>query len=161
MEKPLTLLLRNRTSLPLVLIPLLLVLAVPIASAEWYKDYEEAIQFIKKRQCSDAIPLLISAVKEKKEEGTGIKFYGMNFGDYYPHYYLGSCYFQLTSYSAALAELETSENQGQIQRKKDLWNQLNQMKAVARAQISLKTQPNEANQTAPPPSSTRSPLSQI
>ena len=156
MGKQLNHLFRNRLCFPAVSALMLLTLSVPIASAEWYKEYEAGVSSVKKRQYSDAIPHLMAAVKEKPEEGASIKYYGMNFGDYFPHYYLGTCYFHLQNYEAALAELEVSEQQGQIQRKKDLWNQLNQIRTLAKAHVTVNP-PNESVesvQPTPPPKET-------
>ena len=66
-------------------------MAVP-AFAEWYKDYESAMELMDKGQTAAAIPKLQSAIRQKNEEGANIKFYGMKFGDYFPHFYLGMAY---------------------------------------------------------------------
>src|SRR5437764_15044794 len=94
------------------IIPLLLILFVnfvPVVFAEWYKDYESAMDMIKKNQFDAAIPKLQSAISQKPDEGSNIKFYGMKFADYFPHYYLGFAYFNTEKYSAAIREFESSQ----------------------------------------------------
>ena len=72
---------------------LLFLLCIPVF-AEWQKDYENAMDLIKKNQWEAAIPKLQSAIRDKNEEGSNIKFYGMKFNDYFPHFYLGVGLFQ-------------------------------------------------------------------
>src|SRR3990172_2139105 len=83
---------------------LLLFVLVSAASvfAEWYKDYEEGVSQINKGNWTAAIPRLRAAIAENEEEGLNIKFYGMKFGDYFPHFYLGMAYFYTGDYPAAL-----------------------------------------------------------
>src|SRR5258705_1802915 len=90
---------------------LLLLFLSSAASAEWYKDYEAAMDLIKKGRAGDAIPRLQSAIAQKGQEGLNIKFYGMKFDDYLPHYFLGKAYFNQNNYAAALVEFEASIRQ--------------------------------------------------
>lgn len=103
--------------------------------AEWQKDYETAMDLIKKNQWDAAIPKLQASIKDKSDEGANIKFYGMKFGDYFPHFYLGWAYFNLKNYDAALSEFQQSEKFGAIQRKGDLAQKMDNMKALSRAQL--------------------------
>lgn len=105
------------------------------AFAEWQKDYETAMDMIKKNQWDAAIPKLQASIKDKSDEGSNIKFYGMKFGDYFPHFYLGWAYFNLKNYDAALSEFQKSEKYGAIQRKGDLGQKMESMKALSRAQL--------------------------
>jgi tetratricopeptide (TPR) repeat protein len=125
------------------------------AEAEWFKDYEAAMDLVKKGQWDAAVPKLRSAIGQKNEEGSNIKFYGMKFGDYFPHYYLGLAYFNQKDYEAALQEFQQSEALGAIQRKSDLYGKLNNTKTLALAQIAvIKAREAPANppiaQTPPP-----------
>jgi len=103
--------------------------------AEWYKDYEAAQKMIKKGQWGEAIPRLRAALAEKRDEENNIKFYGMKFDDYFPHFYLGMAYFGLKNYKTALAEFEQSEGTGAIKKRPDLFKQLTDAKTLARAQL--------------------------
>jgi tetratricopeptide (TPR) repeat protein len=103
--------------------------------AEWQKDYEAAMDLIKKNQWQAAIPKLQAAINDKPDEGSNIKFYGMKFSDYFPHYYLGWAYFNMKNYQAALTEFQQSEKYGAIQRKADLAEKMENMKALSRAQL--------------------------
>jgi tetratricopeptide (TPR) repeat protein len=116
---------------------LLLLFLSTAASAEWYKDYEAALDFIKKGRMNEAIPRLQSAIAQKGQEGLNIKFYGMKFDDYLPHYFLGKAYFSQKNYAAALNEFEASARQGQIQRNQGYFQNLNEMETLAKTQLNL------------------------
>jgi tetratricopeptide (TPR) repeat protein len=96
------------------------------------------MEFIEKGQNAAAIPKLQSAIRQKSEEGSNIKFYGMKFGDYFPHYYLGMAYNGQGNYSSAVQEFEISEQQGSIQKKKQLFERLSGMKTIAKAKLVTK-----------------------
>jgi len=123
---------------------LLFLLWATSAQAEWYKDYEAGLDFIRKGRYAEAIPRLQSAIAQKNQEGLNIKFYGMKFDDYVPHYYLGRAYFNQKNYQAALDELNISTAQGEIQRNRNLFQNLSELKTLATAQMNL-------NQTPTPP----------
>ncbi len=140
-----------RSTFKLLTFFLTLVLA-GVAHADWYKDYEDALDLLKKNRFSEAIPLLTAAIGEKNREGVNIKFYGMKFDDYFPHYYLGKSFFSTGNYQAALKAFENSESQGEILRKRDLYKTLNELKSLSIAQINLKSPPVEpvAEKKQPP-----------
>src|SRR5437764_1310675 len=135
------------------IIPLLLILFVnfvPVVFAEWYKDYESAMDLIKKNQFDAAVPKLQSAISQKPDEGNNIKFYGMKFGDYFPHYYLGLAYFNSKDYPAAMKQFEASERYGAVQKKSDLAGRLASMKTLAQAQLVVKSTPPPIVPVNPP-----------
>jgi tetratricopeptide (TPR) repeat protein len=117
-----------------LLLSVSLILLQSTAFAEWYKDYESGVDAIKKNQFDAAIPKLQSAIHQKSQEGANIKFYGMKFADYFPHYYLGLCFFRAKNFSSALNEFEKSEQDGAIQKRSDLFASMNNMKTLSRAQ---------------------------
>ena len=125
------------------------VLLPVVAQAEWYKDYEAGVDLIKKGQTSEAIPRLQAAISQKNDEGSNIKFYGMKFGDYFPHYYLGLAYFSQKNYEAAVREFEVSEKTGAIQRKQDLYARMNSARTLAKAQLSISKEPIVATNNPP------------
>lgn len=129
--------LRIRFFFKLLLLATVLLLSEIASAAEWYKEYEAAIDFIRKGRYGEAIPRLQAAIAQKNQEGLNIKFYGMKFDDYVPHYYLGRAYFQQQNYQAALRELDTSASQGAIQRNAGLFQNLTEMKTLATAQLKL------------------------
>lgn len=149
MQKPSILSASNPRTIAAVFVACLLLLLPSLAGAEWYKEYESAMDLIKKGQNVEAMPKLQAAISQKNAEGSNIKFYGMKFGDYFPHYYLGMAYFSQKNYEAAVREFEISESNGAIQRKSDLYSKMNSVRTLARAQISIKTQP-EITQNNPP-----------
>ena len=106
--------------------------------AEWYKDYESAMELMDKGQNAAAIPKLQAAIQQKNQEGANIKFYGMKFGDYFPHFYLGMAYNSQGNYAGAVQEFETSEQQGSIQKKKQLLDRLSTTKTLAKANLAVK-----------------------
>jgi len=117
--------------------------------AEWYKDYESAQKNIKKGQWGDAIPRLKAALSEKRDEANNLKFYGMKFDDYFPHFYLGLAYFGLKDYKNALIEFEQSEKIGAIKQRPDLFKQLTDAKTVAHAQV-VTAEPSRPVETSVP-----------
>ncbi len=116
---------------------LLFLLWATSAHAEWYKDYEAGLDFIRKGRYAEAIPRLQLAIAQKDQEGLNIKFYGMKFDNYVPHYYLGRAYFYQKNYQAALDELNISSSQGEIQRNRNLFQNLSELKTLATAQMNL------------------------
>jgi len=128
-------------------------IAIPVY-AEWFKDYESAMDSVKKGQWAAAIPKLQAAIASKNEEGSNIKFYGMKFGDYFPHFYLGLSYFNQQNYQGAITEFETSERFGAIQKKSDLYARLNNVRTLCKAQTATPNPPiaqnNPPNIVTPP-----------
>jgi tetratricopeptide (TPR) repeat protein len=114
---------------------LIALFAAGIVEAEWYKDYEAGLELMKKGRYTEAVPKLQAAIADKNAEGIHIKFYGMKFDDYLPHYYLGKAYFFLKNYESALRELEISSSQGAIQREKNLFQNLTELKTLSIAQL--------------------------
>ncbi len=117
--------------------------------AEWYKDYESAQKMIKKGQWEDAIPRLRTALAEQRDEANNIKFYGMKFDDYFPHFYLGMAYFGLKDYRNALVEFEQSEKTGAIKQRPDLFKQLTDAKTITRAQLLAMEPPRPVETSVP------------
>jgi hypothetical protein len=126
------------------IIIVLLLLHCSSLFAEWHKDYEAAMELIDKGQSGAAISKLQAAIRQKNDEGANIKFYGMKFGDYFPHFYLGMAYFGQKNYESALREFEISEKQGAILRKQNLYERLNGTKTLAKAQQIVKDNPQIA-----------------
>ena len=73
----------------------------------------------------------------------------MKFGDYFPHYYLGMAYFSQKNYDAAIREFETSERFGAIHKKGKLYEKLNSVRTLARAQLSIQKEPDIATNKPP------------
>ena len=126
---------------------LLLLLIARIAEAEWYKDYDTAMNSIRRGDWAGAIPKLQSAIAGRSEEGRNIRTYGMNFLDYFPHCYLGMAYFNQNNLQAALSEFEKSEKSGVVRQDRELYRRMLGLKTVARARLSTG---NENNRQEPP-----------
>ena len=116
---------------------LILVCMVSPSAAEWYKDYEAGLEHIKKGRAGEAVPRLQAAIAQKNQEGLNIKFYGMKFDDYLPHYYLGKAYFLQKNYKSALKEFDISSSQGEIQRNRNLFQNLSELRTLASTQMAL------------------------
>jgi tetratricopeptide (TPR) repeat protein len=116
---------------------LILLCAASTSAAEWYKDYEAGLEHIKKGRVGEAIPRLQAAIAQKNQEGLNIKFYGMKFDDYLPHYYLGKAYFLQKNYTSAVKEFDTSTGQGEIQRNRSLFQNLSELRTLASTQMAL------------------------
>lgn len=131
----------QKIALRFCLLGVLLFMLPAFASAEWYKDYESAMDMIKKGDNAGAIPKLQAAISQKSEEGSNIKFYGMKFGDYFPHYYLGMAYFSQKDYESAMREFDISERTGALHKKNDLYGKMNSVRTLAKAQLTIKQEP--------------------
>jgi len=118
-----------------ILVLFMLLWSAAVASAEWYKDYEAALDFVKKGRWADAIPRFQTAIQQKNQEGLNIKFYGMKFDDYLPHYYLGKAYFSQNKYEEALDQFQISLSQGEIQRNRNYFQNLTELQTLAKAEI--------------------------
>lgn len=118
-------------------VSLILVCTVSTSAAEWYKDYEAGLELMKKGRAGEAIARLQAAIAQKNQEGLNIKFYGMKFDDYLPHYYLGKAYFLQKNYKSALNEFDISSSQGEIQRNRSLFQNLSELRTLASTQLAL------------------------
>jgi tetratricopeptide (TPR) repeat protein len=118
-------------------VSLILICTVSTSAAEWYKDYEAGLEHIKKGRAGEAVPRLQAAIAQKNQEGLNIKFYGMKFDDYLPHYYLGKAYFLQKNYKSALKEFDLSSSQGEIQRNRSLFQNLSELRTLASTQLAL------------------------
>lgn len=128
--------------------------------AEWYREYEIGLDLMKKGDYEEAIPRLRAAISRKPEEGINIKFYGMKFGDYVPHYLLGRAYFFLKNYEAALSAFQISEEQGAIFRKPELSKNLRELKTVAAAQQAAAQLPDQRQKLPPMTAPVPAPVSE-
>jgi tetratricopeptide (TPR) repeat protein len=133
---------------------LIVLCTVSTSAAEWYKDYEAGLDHIKKGRIAEAIPRLQAAIAQKNQEGLNIKFYGMKFDDYLPHYYLGKAYFLQKNYKGALKEFDISNSQGEIQRNRSLFQNLSELRTLASTQMALNqpgpVTPEKKPQPVPP-----------
>jgi tetratricopeptide (TPR) repeat protein len=120
----------------------LLLLISHVANAEWYKDYDAAMNSIRRGDWAGAIPKLQSAIAGKNEEGMNIRTYGMNFLNYFPHCYLGMAYFNQNNLQAALAEFERSEKSGAIRQDRELYRRMTGLKTVALARLASAPEAN-------------------
>ncbi|MBU0481574.1 MAG: caspase family protein [Proteobacteria bacterium] len=107
---------RNRAIVPFSLIILLLLGATlisprPARALEDYKKlYLEGLELKEKGEFEKALESFTKAIEIKDMEATKIRFYGMRYGEYFPHREKGIVHFELQQYREAYTELEKSLN---------------------------------------------------
>jgi tetratricopeptide (TPR) repeat protein len=84
----------------------------PVHALEPYKtNYLQGIEYKEKGQCEEAVEAFAKALGEYDKEEKMVRFYGMRYGDYFPHREKGICHYQLKQYRNAVEELEISIRQ--------------------------------------------------
>jgi tetratricopeptide (TPR) repeat protein len=73
--------------------------------------YLDGLSFKEKGQYEEAIVAFDRAIKEDGREKKNVRFYGMRFGEYFPHREKGICHYHLKQYTKAVEELEISLQQ--------------------------------------------------
>lgn len=106
---------KNLITLLTPVLTLLLGLAMltpsPAMALEDYKKlYLEGLELKEKGECEGAIEAFSKAIAIKDEEKKRIRFYGMRYGEYFPHREKGICHIQQQQYREAYTELEKSLN---------------------------------------------------
>ena len=84
---------------------------VPAAALEDYKKfYLEGLELKESGQFEKAIEAFAQAIAINGEEQAKIRFYGMRYGEYFPHREKGICHLNLQQYREAYTELQKSLN---------------------------------------------------
>jgi len=109
----------SRFTIPLSAVAVLLGLAAGASAAQWYKDYEDGIDAFKDGRFQEAVNLLEKAIRSGPEPGR-VVFYGTRVGCFYPHYYVGKSYAELSNWVRARESLLLSESSGELQDKPEL-----------------------------------------
>lgn len=109
---------RRLSAPPSLVLALGLALAV-LSPASGYADYKdtylEGLKAVEAQNWGAAARAMQEAVAEEPRESERIRFYGMRFDSYVPHYYLGVARSQLGDCEGALRAFEVSTGQGVIQ----------------------------------------------
>jgi hypothetical protein len=79
------------------------------------QDYSMAMQALRDEDYASANDYLMQAIEGKSDEKKVLKFYGMRYGSYLPHYYLGRTAYLTGDCESALTHWDTSLAQGVIQ----------------------------------------------
>jgi hypothetical protein len=105
---------------------LLLALPTPAwALREWYESYLDARdKYIPAGRFDDCLTALREAVKLKPDPGLQVQTYGLQFIDYFPHYYMGVCYQGKGDLQNALLHFNIEEKSGLIKRNEKLHKEL-------------------------------------
>jgi hypothetical protein len=94
-------------------------------SDEAKKKYIEGVRLAGDDECELAVKRLRDAIGNDGKEGAQkFRGTGINYEDYFPHYYLGTCLDKLGQGSEALRELQESERQGAIKQRAGLYRSL-------------------------------------
>lgn len=80
----------------------------------WYEHYERGLDAIKSQHWDQAVQELQKAYELRKNPGTSVRTYGMNFVNYHPYLQLGIAYFNLGRFDAALQAFDTETGYGAI-----------------------------------------------
>ena len=76
---------------------------------ESYKaHFLQGMEYKEKGQCEEAIEEFSKAISESDKEQKMTRFYGMRYGEYFPHREKGICHYTLKQYKSAAEELEIS-----------------------------------------------------
>ncbi|HEY4490396.1 MAG TPA: tetratricopeptide repeat protein [Acidobacteriota bacterium] len=118
------------------------------AAGEWYNDYQQGLDWIKKGNWAEAIKHLQNAIRQKDQEAGILNFYEKTYGDYYPHYYLAMAHFYSEQYQEAVAEFDKSLGFGEIQKNPELHQKLKDLRSLAGAQLAAKDFPKSTGSAA-------------
>jgi tetratricopeptide (TPR) repeat protein len=117
------------------LIGLLLVfLASPaFAAREWYDYYLSARdRLIPSGRCPEAIKELDEAIRLKPNPALNEQTYGLQFIDYLPYYYRGTCYLKAEEFVKALQDFKLEEDRGPIKKSAE-YEKLRKLRADAQS----------------------------
>ena len=81
---------------------------------DYKKEYTRAIEALKKEDYERAAEYFSNAVKGENKEKLMMPFYGINYGPYLPHFFLGQIAFLTGDCKSALQHWKTSLTQGVI-----------------------------------------------
>ena len=112
-----------------VLLVASLALAVT-AQADFRRDYSSSLRDFDKENYESAIINLENAIKDKNSAKEDVRFYGMSFAPYIPHFYLGQSYFKLKDCSNALLEWNKSLDQGVVKSQSKEFLELQKNRAI-------------------------------
>ena len=87
-----------------------------VVSGDFKSDYKTALKALEKEDYDKARDLLSQAITVNNIEQLKLRFTGMHFGSYLPHYHLGMIAFLNYDCVAAMEHWETSLRQGVIQK---------------------------------------------
>lgn len=128
------------------------------AETSGQKDYRDGVRSIEDGDYEIAVRKLRSAIKEDASEGTAkFRTTGVNFEDYFPHYYLGVALEKLGQTEDALKELQASDAQGAIRKKDKLYRNLQSLVAKLQAVRVAQVKPTATPIPPPPPPPPTSP----
>src|SRR5262249_18975847 len=103
------------------------------AAREWYDYYLSARdRLIPAGRCPEAIKELDEAIRLKPNPALNEQTYGLQFIDYLPYYYRGTCYLKAEEFLKALADFKLEEDKGPI-RKSSEYDKMRRLRAEAQS----------------------------
>ncbi len=102
---------RNTLSLVIALAALLACAVLPPrarALEDYKKNYLKGIELAEKGEHEEAVKRFDLAIAGRDKEARRIRYYGMRYGEYFPHRQKGISLYKLKRYREAIAELERS-----------------------------------------------------
>jgi outer membrane protein assembly factor BamD (BamD/ComL family) len=103
-----------RTSRLNLIVLIGLLVPISLLAAEWYENYEEALQHIQRQEWQTALDYLNEAINAKADPKQNAKTYGMRFIDYFPYLYRGVARWELGHHDLAEADLKKAETLGEV-----------------------------------------------
>lgn len=109
-----------------------LVLAAQPAIADfWYEHYFNAEQALNDEDWMLAVQEINGALEKKGDSGARVRSYGMNVISYFPYFKLGTAYYHLNQFDAALQAFETEVRLGAISQSDDASAELERYRQLA------------------------------
>src|SRR4030095_9948406 len=94
---------RRQTARLLPILPALtLVLSTPLYADLWYENYNKGQEALRRQGWKEGIDQFTQVIEKKVDSGVWIRTYGMNFINYHPYLGLGTAYYNLGQFDAAL-----------------------------------------------------------
>jgi tetratricopeptide (TPR) repeat protein len=102
------------------------------SASEWYVDYARGREGARTGRCDQAIQALESAMTQRPGSALDVRTYGLEFIDYFPHYYVGLCQLKMGDPAAAVESFDREEQAGAIQARPDVYDDLQARRGDAR-----------------------------
>ena len=109
----------------------LILAAQPAIADFWYEHYFNAEQALNDEDWMLAVQEINGALEKKGDSGARVRSYGMNVISYFPYFKLGTAYYHLDQFDAALQAFETEARLGAISQSDDASAELERYRQLA------------------------------
>lgn len=104
-----------------------------LASADpWYEHYEKAEKALEAGDWAEAVAQINQAIERKGDSGARVRSYGMKVISYFPYLKLGTAYYRLEQFDAALQAFETEDRLGAIAQSEEAMAELRSYRDLTR-----------------------------